>query len=350
MRLVIRADGGPQIGGGHVMRCLTLAQEAARRGHEVKFIVGEGPMVERVRMAGHAVVPLPAEPHTAEAAPAHAHWLSAPRETDAALTAQVVAQMQADWLIWDHYGLDARWVQKQRDAKAGLRVLALDDLDDRFLGSDLVLDPARLGSSARVHPVPASLDGPDFALLRPEFAALRPAALARRDRGTPPQRVLIAPGFMDAAGLAPAALRALEGTGLEAEVVMGSASQSVSEVQALIAPHEDWTLTLDAPDMAQRMLDADLCIGAGGGTSWERCCMGLPSIVVAVAENQKAGIIALEAAGAAVTMTLRELHAGALTGKITTALKSVNELASRATHLCDGGGTKRVMDHVENSC
>ena len=78
--------------------------------------------------------------------------------------------------------------------------------------------------------------------------------------------------------------------------------------------------------------------------------MGLPSIVVAVAENQEAGIIALEAAGAAVTMTLRELHAGALTGKITMALKSVNELASRATHLCDGGGTKRVMDHVENSC
>ena len=164
-----------------------------------------------------------------------------------------------------------------------LRVLALDDLDDRPLGSDIVLDPAHIESEARKYSVPVMLHGPAYALLRPEFADLRKTALARR--AGPVHRVLIAPGMMDAAGLAPLALEALKGTGMQAEVVMGSMAQSVDRVRAMVAINPDWTLTLDATDMAARMTAADLCIGAGGGTSWERCCLGLPSVVVAAAGN-----------------------------------------------------------------
>ena len=343
MQLVIRADGGPQIGGGHIMRCLTLAEGAARRGHHVQFVVGEGPMATRVRDAGFAVAELPAEAHTAEAHPPHpphAGWLAAPWQADADFTAQVVAEAQADWLIWDHYGLDARWVAQVRPARPAMRVLVLDDLDDRDLGSDLVLDPARMGMAARLHPVPAALDGPQFALLRPEFAALRSAALARR--GGPVRRVLILPGMMDAAGLAPAALRALEDTGLQAEVVMGSGSQSVAAVQAMVADRAGWSLTLDATDMAGRMLDADLCIGAGGGTAWERCCMGLPSVVVAVADNQEFGISVLAKAGAVVPATQTTLRAG-----LEQALAALPALSTQAANLCDGRGAARVLDALD---
>ena len=340
MRLVIRADGGPQIGGGHIMRCLTLAGAAARRGHDVQFVVGEGPMAQRVRDAGFAVEELPAQAHTPEAQPPHAGWLGAPWQADADFTAQVVAEAEADWLIWDHYGLDARWVVRVRAARAGLRVLVLDDLDDRDLGSDLVLDPARIDAEPRVHPVPAALDGPQFALLRPEFAALRPAALARR--GGPIRRVLILPGMMDAAGLAPAALRALDGTGLQAEVVMGSASQSAAQVQAMVAGRDDWTLTLDATDIAQRMLDADLCIGAGGGTAWERCCMGLPTVVVAVADNQEFGISVLAKAGAVIPAKQDTLREG-----VEQARAALPALSTHAASLCDGRGAARVLDALE---
>lgn len=339
MRLVIRADGGPQIGGGHIMRCLTLAGEAAARGHVVQFVVGAGPMAARVRDAGFAVAELPAQAHMPEDQPPHAGWLAAPWQADAEFTARVVRDAQADWLIWDHYGLDGRWVRAARVAWPDMRVLVLDDLDDRDLASDLVLDPARMGSAARKHPVPAALDGPQFALLRPEFAALRPAALARR--GGPVRRVLILPGMMDAAGLAPAALRALDGTGLQAEVVMGSASQSVGEVQAMVAGREGWTLTLDATDMAQRMVDADLCIGAGGGTAWERCCMGLPSVVVAVADNQVVGIDVLAKAGAVVPTSLDGLAAA-----LERALADAPALSAQAARLCDGQGAARVMDAI----
>lgn len=340
MRLVIRADGGPQIGGGHIVRCLTLAKEAARRNHDVQFIVAAGPMAERVRDAGFAVAALSAEAHMPEVHPPHAGWLEASWQADAAFTAKVVADMQADWLIWDHYGLDWRWVMKARAARAGLRVLALDDLDDRELGSDMVLDPARMGMSARQYSVPAALHGPQFALLRPEFAQLRPAALARR--GGPVRRVLIVPGIMDAAGLAPAALRALDGIDLQVEVVMGAASQSVDEVKAMVATNPYWTLTLDATDVGQRMVAADLCIGAGGGTAWERCCMGLPSVVVAVARNQDAGIAVLAEAGAVVTATLDRLR-----GVVVKAIADAPKLATQAAGLCDGLGARRVLDALE---
>ena len=340
MRLVIRADGGPQIGGGHIMRCLTLAGEAARRGHDVQFVVGESPIAQRVRDVGFAVAELPTQAHPPEAHPPHAGWLPAPWQVDADFTARVVAETQADWLVWDHYGLDGRWVAALRAARPDMRVLALDDLDDRELGSDLALDPARIESAARRHPVPATLDGPQYALLRPEFAALRPAALARRD-GTV-RRVLILPGMMDAAGLAPAALRALAGTGLQVEVVMCSASQSEAQVQAMVATCADWTLTLDATDMAQRMADADLCIGAGGGTAWERCSMGLPSVAVAVADNQVAGIAVLAEAGAVIPATLDNLRDG-----VAQAQASLPALAGQAARLCDGQGAARVLDALE---
>jgi UDP-2,4-diacetamido-2,4,6-trideoxy-beta-L-altropyranose hydrolase len=343
VRFVIRADGGQQIGGGHVMRCLTLAGEAVRRGHDVQFIVAAGPMAEKVRDAGFVVSDLPATPHTPEAQPPYARWLSAPWATDAKFCARIVSEAKPDWLVWDHYGLDARWVDVVKAAWVELRVLAMDDLDDRDLGSDLALDPARLESSTRVHPVPAVLDGPQFALLRPEFAALRHAALARR--GGAVRRVLILPGMMDAAGLAKMALRALEGTGLEAEVVMGSASQSLDAVRAMVVHNSDWTLTLDAEDIAQRMVDADLCIGAGGGTSWERCCMGLPTVAVAVTDNQELGIAVLAKAGA--VLPPRSIRAGDLAEKVTEAIDRLSDLSTKAAKLCDGRGAERVLDAVE---
>lgn len=319
---------------------MTLAGEATKRGHAVTFVVGAGPMTKLVSDAGFAVIELPAEEHVNEVYPPHADWLSTPWEADAEFTAKVVAQVKADWLVWDHYGLDARWVSHVRSAQVGLRVLALDDLDDRALGSDLVLSPARIGTATRRYAVPEALDGPNFALLRPEFATFRSAALGRRR--DPLRRVLILPGMMDAAGLAPAALQAIDGTGLQAEVVMGSASQSLLQVQKMIANRADWSLCLDANDMADRMLRADICIGAGGGTAWERCCLGLPSIAVAVADNQRDGIDLLAKAGAIVPATIDRIAQA-----LGTALAIAPTLSAQASKLCDGYGASRVLDVLE---
>lgn len=352
MRLVIRVDGSAMIGGGHVMRCLTLAERLKQRGHRLHFVTvaaPEGDMVPRINAAGFDVTTLPSAPvRLSGDGPPHQHFLSLDWQEDAHLTGQVCAAMDPDWLIWDHYGLDARWVNSVRAASpARLRVMAIDDLDDRPLGSDLLLDQTRMQPSPLRFPALAAVTGPHFALLRPEFAALRPQALSLRDGLV--ARVLIAPGMGDLANLAPTALRALQGFPLlEAEVVMGSASQSRAEVEALVAANPRFRLTLDATDMAARMARADLCIGAGGTTTWERCCLGLPSVLVAVAVNQQGTLEAIAKAGAAETLGMTEWRAeGRLTLAIATAVHHAADLSKASAALVDGLGATRVAEVLE---
>ncbi len=351
LRVLIRADGSARIGGGHVMRCLTLAEVLRARGHEVRFVTvaaGQGDMIPRLQAAGFAVTGLaPAPLDDDPEAPPHRHFLSLPWAADAQATGEVAARFAPDWLIWDHYGLDARWVRQVRAAAPGMRVLAIDDLDDRPLGADLALDQARLGPYAPQFPALSTLRGPHYVLLRPEFAALRPQALALRDGLV--GRVLIAPGMGDLAGLAPLALRALEGFPvLEAEVVMGAASQSRADVEALVAANPRFRLTLDATDMAERMARADLCIGAGGTTTWERCCLGLPTVLVAVAANQQGTLASIAEAGAAETLGLTEWQVpGRLAEAVAKAVARAADLAKASAALVDGLGADRVADVLE---
>ncbi|OUS04154.1 UDP-2,4-diacetamido-2,4,6-trideoxy-beta-L-altropyranose hydrolase [Rhodobacterales bacterium 52_120_T64] len=345
MRIIFRTDASSEIGGGHLMRCLTLAGEAARRGHSIHFIVNVDGLTNRVLAEGHSLTELRPEAHDTDSSPPHADWLTAPWQSDAALTAKVAAKIGADWLVWDHYGLDARWVEAVRSAVPNIRVLALDDLDDRPLGSDIVLDPAHLETEGRKFPAPVMLHGSTYALLRPEFSAFRKTSLARRDGRV--RKVMVTPGMMDAVGLAPLALEALRGTGWQVEVIMGSKAQSVDRVRALVAGNPDWTLTLDATDMASRMSGADLCIGAGGGTSWERCCLGLPTVAVAVANNQLSGMKILANNKAAVTLHISEVAAGALPQAVADVCRQIEQMSQRAAALCDGKGAERVFSYVE---
>ena len=346
MRLLIRCDGGAQIGGGHVMRCLTLAEAMRKDGGEAAFVLAEdrGGLADLVRQARFRVTEIPPAPRPPDpSAPPHGDWLSAPWQADAEVTARAALSTTADWLVWDHYGLDSRWVAQIRSACPGLRVMAIDDLGDRPLGSDLLLDQTRLAAAPRSGPVWGRMTGPAFALLRSGFADARPAALARR--GGPVARVLILPGLADAAGLAPLALRALDPfVGLAVDIAMGSASQSRTETAALVADRPVATLHLDPPDMAALMARADLCIGAGGMSAWERCALGLPSVAVCVADNQRDALAGLAAAGAAITLGLTEARQpGRLAAAIGSAIAGAPAMSRAAARLCDGRGTARVI-------
>ncbi|UWQ22018.1 UDP-2,4-diacetamido-2,4,6-trideoxy-beta-L-altropyranose hydrolase [Jannaschia sp. W003] len=337
MRLLFRCDGDGRIGGGHIMRCLTLARAARERGWDVAFAMAEGGFSDRVERE-FPVTPIPHAPRAPDPeAPPHGDWLSAPWERDAEVTAK--AAEGADWLVWDHYGLDARWVR----AVGAHRAMAFDDLDDRALASDVVLDLTRL-EGRRTHHAPVELIGPAYAPLRPEFAAARAEAL-RWDVG-PVRRVVVMPGLADAAGLAPLALRALDDfPALEAEVVMGAASQSREAAEAVLGRHR---LVLDPPDVAQRMAAADLCIGASGMTNWERCALGLPTVAVAVAANQYPGLKGLARAGAVVPLTMDEARDPLmLRNAIRSAIAQAPGLRRRAAAICDGEGAGRVLDALD---
>lgn len=314
MKVAFRADAALQMGSGHVMRCLTLADALKAQGAQCHFISREHPghLLEVIRQRGHAVTALPAgKPSFATAndpvpQPAHAAWLGCDRQTDAQQTGAILADLQPDWLVVDHYALDQRW--EEAVAPYYRKLLVIDDLADRPHRCDLLLDQ-NLGRQPERYAqwVPAHcqvLTGPQYALLRPEFAALRPYSLQRRQAQPALRQLFITMGGVDLPNATGQVLQALKACALPQEirltVVMGLAAPWLQNVRELAA-QMPWPteVVVNVSDMAQRMADSDLAIGAAGSTSWERCCLGLPTLMVVLAENQQPGAQALEAAHAA---------------------------------------------------
>lgn len=322
MKVAFRTDASLQMGSGHVMRCLTLADALKAQGADCHFISREHPghLLEVIRQRGYKVNCLTAVVQPAQAAiksivkeapsqqqePVHAAWLGSTWQTDAQETAAILADLQPDWLVLDHYALDQRW--EEALAPHYRKLLVIDDLADRPHRCDLLLDQ-NLGSQPEHYAqwVPAHcrvLTGPHFALLRPEFAALRPYSLQRRRTQPALRQLLITMGGVDQPNATGQVLQALKTCILPADcritVVMGLTAPWLQNVRELAA-QMPWPteVVVNVGDMARRMADSDLVIGAAGSTSWERCCLGLPTLMVVLAENQQAGAQALEAAHAA---------------------------------------------------
>lgn len=345
MFIAIRADAAVDIGGGHVMRCLSLADAAAKNGHEVVFLCvkTEGHLGARISELGFNVLWLEqSEAHTKCISAENWHLISP--EEDTAQTQELLGSRVPDWLVLDHYGLGGRWVKTMRSHFGSSRVLALDDLDQEPLFADLSLNPTACRHTKIQQPYMAMLRGPSHALLGQEFAKAALSALEHRTR--PVEKILILPGMMDAAGLAPAALHALDRfPEFSVDVIMGSKSQTLEQVKEMVDQRPNASLVLDAKDMCRRMLEADLCIGAGGSTAWERCCLALPSVCVAVAANQKPGLALLEEAKAAICLESSALtNHKEISEAVDALLQNYASYSANAFSLCDGQGSQRVVD------
>lgn len=354
-RVIFRADASVTIGTGHVMRCLTLAHVLRARGAECHFVTRDlpGHLGTVIAERGFAVSLLPAPSGPApEGPPAHAAWAGVNWEQDLTDTLAVIPP--ADWLVIDHYAFDARWQQGLGDRVD--RVMVIDDLADRPHAVTLLLDQ-NLGREAADYDglLPEScqrLTGPRFALLRPEFAAGRAAALARRQTSQL-EHMMITMGGTDAIDATSQVLRALKGAnlpeGLRISVVMGSRAPALGAVRDLAAtipwPTE---VLVDVREMAALMTDADLVIGAGGSTNWERCCLGLPGIVVETAENQARSVAAMVEADAALGTGL--LSEPDFVDRLLGAIRQMQnadyraESSRRAAAICAGDGALRVVD------
>ena len=322
MKVAFRADASLQMGSGHVMRCLTLADALKARGAHCHFIsrAHPGHLLEAIHQRGYKLNSLVAPVIRAQAAaktiaidvpdiqqePAHAAWLGSTWQTDAQETAAILADLQPDWLVVDHYALDQHWEEVL--APHYRKLMVIDDLADRHHCCDLLLDQ-NLGRQPEHYApwVPAHcqvLTGPQYALLRPEFAELRPYSLQRRQAQPALRQLLISMGGVDQPNATGQVLQALKTCALPADcritVVMGLTAPWLQNVRELAA-QMPWPteVVVNVNDMARRMVDSDLAIGAAGSTSWERCCLGLPTLMVVLAENQQAGAQALGAAHAA---------------------------------------------------
>lgn len=336
--ILFRADGGAAIGSGHLRRCLSLAERLRDWGHRCLFIcrASDRSFNGLVSDAGFDLIELPA----AEAVS---------QQRDAEQTLAAVGGVSFDVVIVDHYGLDQFWEKAVRGVAGRLAVI--DDLADRHHDCDALIDVAP-GDPARYDGlVPAGcqkLLGPNYAMLRPEFARLRQA---RAERSGAAGRILISFGGVDPddlTGTAIAAIRAVLPTVAIDAVLTGlSPHRQTLEDRATDDPH--LSVHVDAANMAELMQAADLAIGAGGSTSWERACMGLPSIVAVIAENQRTTANALERLGCAVAVTAGPNFVVELGGLVqflsaNPALLRLVETAARAT--VDGRGVGRVASAI----
>lgn len=319
-RILFVCAAGARIGGGHVMRSLTLAGALEALGAACAFL--SSPEVDSLLDA------------------------FAPDMARAAATDGF------DALVFDSYALTA---EDHRVLAGGRVSLVIDDLADRPLAADLVLDSGlarRPEDYAGLVPADARLLlGPDYAPVRPAFAALRDAALARRAARPPVERILVSLGLTDVGGITARVVDllrpVLDHTRLD--VVLGRGAPSLPGLAALAATDARLTLHVDSPHMPELTLGADLAIGAGGSSAWERCVLALPSLTLVLADNQIAPARALEAAGAAPCLAVDgDGFDAALVATMQDLMKDADRRAALSVagaKVCDGRGAERVA-HV----
>ena len=358
MQITFRVDASLQIGTGHVMRCLTLADALVAKGAHCEFICREhsGHLIEHIRSKGYTVHSLALHSET-DTDLTHSAWLGATQAQDVQACAHILAHLQPDWLVVDHYALDARW--EGALAEHCSQVMVIDDLADRPHSCQLLLDQTFGRASEDYQPlVPRGcqlLCGSNYALLRPEFAALRPYSLERRAQA-PQRELLINLGGVDKDNITGQVLTALLASPLPKDcritVVMGSTAPWLEEVrrQASELPWPNRVLA-GVDNMAQLMADSDLAIGAAGTTAWERCCLGLPALMLVLADNQRKVAQSLAGTGAAAVLHGGGELAPQLAAWLSRLQESPNAMAAMslaARQVVDGDGAQRIAQLLEH--
>lgn len=336
------------------MRCLTLADALAGKGAQCEFICREHPghLIEHIRGKGYNLHSLPMRRET-DTDLAHSAWLGATRTQDVQACNPLLIQLQPDWLVVDHYALDVCW-EGVLSSHCG-QIMVIDDLADRKHDCSLLLDQNFGSSTTRyaglLPQACAQLHGPAYALLKPAYATQR-ANMTKKFAEI--RRVLVYfGGGEDAVDMTGIALQALSHealTNIDVDIVFGAAYAHRLALEALAGQRGRVTLNTTLPDLAELMAKADLAIGAGGATTWERCCMGLPSLVVSIAENQRPACVALAAEGMIEYLGhVDSVSFGAITEAILRLRNDPTQLdcySQACGSLVDGSGVERVMQHL----
>lgn len=303
MLAVIRADASTSIGSGHVMRCLTLAHRLKKeKNAKVVFVmrVLPGNLIGVVEKQGFEVLKLPPA-NQKYSLSGYGLWLTVPMDVDAQQTIEILQHYlqehgcdSVDRLIVDSYALDEQWEQALRPYCR--EIMVIDDLAKRRHDCDILLDQNfYLNKDARYAGlVPEHckmLLGPEHALLREEFYEVK-KHLRKRDGNI--KNILVFYGGSDLTNETEKAIKALvqlhdEGYSFTVDVITGVSNSRREKIAKICSKYHFLYYYCQVSNMAEFMNKADLMLGAGGSTTWERLYMELPALVTAVAENQIQG-------------------------------------------------------------
>lgn len=337
MRVVIRADASLKIGHGHVMRCLALVAALQHYRAELHFIACDDlpeALIQRATRYGCKVHTLSADLNEID---------------DAQACAKIVAALgEVDWVVLDHYGLGLAW--EQHVAQFCRHVLVLDDLE-RVHHCDLLLDQ-NYGTKeyAALKAGCSRLFGPRFALLREEFNQQRMQGMHGRQTI---RRILVSFGGSDPDNQTAKALQALCHPLLQTlhvDVVIASTHPQRGEIENAVRARGNAEVFLDCDAMALRYQSADLALGAAGVSALERCSLGLPSILLVLADNQRELAQALAEDGYALSLgEARAVDSDQIAHAILGLQACPSLLATiskKCFALCDAKGAQRVAKRM----
>jgi UDP-2,4-diacetamido-2,4,6-trideoxy-beta-L-altropyranose hydrolase len=308
------------------MRCITLAETLALRGAACAFAVNDAgaSLLERFAKGAFAI----------HQAPAHEALKAAPFDT----------------LVIDDYAVAA---EQEAPMRGFVRILAvIDDLANRPHVADLLIDPGYGRAKADYdHLAPAGAErlvGPAYALVKPAFVRARAQCLSRPIRPEV-DRLFVSFGLSDVGGVTARAIAAIRSRhpSIPIDAALGADAQSSGVLKKKAVNDPNLHLHFDAGDVAALMIDADAAVGAGGGATWERACLGLPTLAVIVADNQRPTIQRLAADGALLAV---DLQGDTFEASFDLALKQLwapkvrSGLRRRSAALCDGLGADRITD------
>jgi len=359
MKIIMRVDSSQKMGSGHIMRCLTLAEKLRVSGAIVEFITRnhQGNINEQINSRGFKNYLLPnsiidKQQHLT----GYEQWLGAKPNTDADETIEIVKDMEVDWLIIDHYALDHNWEKKLRSYAK--KIMVIDDMANRIHSCDILFDQTYGRKELDYNKlIPADcklLLGSENALLRPDFSKLRQKALKRREDYCMINNILISMGSMDEENITQDVLNAVTEFKWKSKknitIVLASAAPHLQSIKKDLSQYNlSVNVLTDVINMAELMLEADLAIGAGGTTSWERCCLALPTILITLSENQQKIGENLAKVGATITLqkdSKMKKNIKLSIEKLIQDKASYMSMCHNAAKVCDGSGAKRTVEQM----
>jgi UDP-2,4-diacetamido-2,4,6-trideoxy-beta-L-altropyranose hydrolase len=350
MKIVFRTDASSQIGTGHFMRCLTLADQLKKQGAHIHFICRDLPahLSEMLKTRDMEYIPLSTDVIIDPIDElAHSSWLGTSQTQDAQATVKALASQLWDWIIVDHYALDERW---ERAVRANCKkLMVIDDLADRQHDCDVLLDQNFYSDmqsryNAKVPVQCQLLLGPRYALLREEFRTLRERINVRAGEV---RKILVFFGGVDADNYTNLAIQALAKLNitLPVDVVVGAQHPNREQImQACIA--YGFICHIQTTRIAELMAGADLSIGGGGTATWERCCLGLPTISFCLAENQRKVIVDAALAGLLYAPISRRNLVEVIRDHVGSLLENpalIKLISNTAMKFVDGKGPLRII-------
>lgn len=343
MNILFRVDASIWVGSGHVMRCLVLADEMQMQGWNVKFacLPQKGDMCEYVTARGYEVIMLtaPLECRIPQDTSDYDAWLQRDIEDDAYETIKYLKDI--DWIVCDHYAIGEKW-QKLIHNNTKVKIIAIDDLVRKH-EAEIVIDQTLNRKPDEYQSCQLVITGTDFALLAPQFAEKRILA-SKRSQLTKPIKVLVSMGGVDLPNASLKVLQALISCGLDTKitVLLSERSPNFKYVAEFSNQYENITHVAFTSEMAELMITHDVAIGAPGSTSWERACVGLPSIIIPLADNQSEISDQLMKEEVAIKLDLNDIESN-FANVFEMVVKNWKAMHTKNLSICDGLGAKRVV-------